>query len=338
MTNCLGSIEVGCYYQRHFVRSCDQQANANRIKDCCMFYGLKDRLRRTKFDYQTHDILNTPPARIVADSPAVILTQMQHKDVRMFLLASKSFMAQVPVAHVNIVSDGTLTADDMAILADHIPKVTFFQLEDFRSSQCPQGACWERLLGIAELVKQHYVIQLDGDTLALGDISEVSANIADGSSFALGTWDDQVIERMETRCIEAKAALSGPNPHIQLLSEASFDQLKDYPTLSYVKGCAGFAGFSRGSFSRERVEALSMEMQAAVGPRWREWGSEQVMSNIIVSNVPGARVLPHPKYSSCENLDNYTPAFIHFIGFCRFNKGAYAKFGQQVIRRLQQAA
>jgi len=299
-----------------------------------MFYGLKDRLKRLNFDFRVRGILKTPPARFVPDSPAVILTQLQHKDVRMFMLAAKSFMLQVPISHVYIVSDGTLTADDRAVLAEHIPQVSFFELTDFRSSQCPQGACWERLLTIAELVKKHYVIQLDGDTLALGDISEVAANVADGASFTLGTWDDQEIESMATRCTAAKAALTGANPHVQLLSESSFDQLKDYATLHYVKGCAGFAGFAQGSFSREQVESLSQEMEAAIGRRWHEWGSEQVMSNIVVANIPGARVLPHPKYSSCENLDNYTPAFIHFIGYCRFNKGAYARFGQQMIRRL----
>ncbi|HRE15880.1 MAG TPA: hypothetical protein PLW86_02275 [Rhodocyclaceae bacterium] len=302
-----------------------------------MFYGLKDRLKRSKFDFQVRDILHTPPARIVANAPAVILTQLQHKDVRMFLLASKSFMAQVPVSHVHILSDGTLTADDMAVLSAHIPQVSFLQLADHRSSLCPQGACWERLLSIAELVKQHYVIQLDGDTLALGDISEVAANVADGAAFTLGTWDDQEIESMATRCVAAKAAMTGANPHVQLLAESSFDQFKDYASLRYVKGCAGFAGFSRGSFTREQVESLSQEMEAAIGRRWHEWGSEQVMSNIVVANIPGARVLPHPKYSSCENLDNYTPAFIHFIGYCRFNKGAYARFGRQVIARLRNA-
>lgn len=302
-----------------------------------MFYSLKDRFRRLNFDYRVRKILHTPPARIVADSPAVILTQLQHKDVRMFLLACKSFMAQVPIAHVHILSDGTLTSEDMACLAQHIPQVSFLQLADVRSPKCPQGACWERLLSIAQLVQQHYVVQLDGDTLALGDISEVAEHIAAARSFTLGTWDDQQIESMETRCSAAKAALTAARPHVQLLAEANFDKFSEYATLRYAKGCAGFAGFARGSFTRERVEALSQEMEAAIGQRWHEWGSEQVMSNIIVSNTPGAAVLPHPKYSSCENLDNYQPAFIHFIGYCRFNKGAYARLGQEMIRRLQAA-
>lgn len=300
-----------------------------------MFYSLKDRLKRVTFDYRVRGILHTPPARIVADSPAVILTQLQHKDVRMFLLAAKSFMVQVPVAHVYILNDGTLTPLDRAVLAAHIPQVSFLELENVHSRHCPQGACWERLLSVAELVKTHYVIQLDGDTLTLGDIGEVVANVTQGAAFTLGTTDDQDIEMMETRCTAAKMAVSGGNSHVQLVAESSFDRLQDFGTLRYVRGCAGFAGFAQGSFTREQVESLSQEMEAAIGRRWHEWGSEQVTSNIIVANIPGARVLPHPKYSSCENLGNCTPAFIHFIGYCRFNKGAYAHFGAQVIRGWQ---
>lgn len=303
-----------------------------------MFYGLKDRVKRWKFDHQVREILHTPVARIVADSPAVLLSQLQQKDLRMFLLACKSFMAQVPISHVYVLNDGTLTAADMALLTEHIPQISFLKLDDFRSTVCPHGACWERLLSIAELVKRHYVIQLDSDTLAVGDIGEIRANVEGGIGFTLGTWDDQEIETMRARCEATQAKTSGPNAHVQQVAESNFDKLKQYDSLRYVKGCAGFAGFPQGSFTREFVEEISAEMQAAIGPKWREWGSEQVMSNIVVANIAGATVLPHPKYSSCENLDRDKPAFIHFIGYCRFNNGTYAKRGREIIRALLRAS
>lgn len=299
-----------------------------------MFYGIKDKLKRLNFDVRVREILKTPPAAISATSPAVILSQLQHKDLRMFLLASKSFMEQVPISHVYILDDGTLTADDRVILADHLPKLTFLELPDFRSNVCPTGACWERLLSIAELVKNHYVIQLDSDTLSVADISEIRANIESGSAFTLGTFDNQVIRTMRECCESARANDAGANTHVQYVAETNFDSLKQYETLRYVKGCAGFIGVPKDSFSRDFVEDISSEMEAAIGKKWREWGSEQVMSNIVVANIPGAMVLPHPKFSSCENLEVDQPAFIHFIGYCRFDAGAYASHGRKVIERL----
>jgi hypothetical protein len=300
-----------------------------------MFYGIKDKLKRWKYDFQVRDVLRTPPARISAQSSAVILSQLQHKDLRMFLLACKSFMLQVPIAHVYILNDGTLTANDKAIILEHIPQSTFLALEDFRSRICPTGSCWERLLGIAELVKDHYVIQLDSDTLAVGDISEISNNIENNIAFTLGTWDNQVIQSMRECCEATQAKVAGANPHVQYVAETNFDKLKQYGSLRYVKGCAGFIGVPKGSFTRNFVETISAEMEAAIGARWHEWGTEQVMSNIVVANINGATVLPHPKYSSCENLKIDRPSFIHFIGYCRFDEGIYAKLGRQLIKKLQ---
>lgn len=75
-------------------------------------------------------------------------------------------------------------------------------------------------------------------------------------------------------------------------------------------------------------------MRAAIGEKWAEWGSEQVMSNIVLANIPASVVLPHPKYADCQKMKPGETAFIHFIGSCRFNNGTYAKLGRQVIGRL----
>jgi len=71
-----------------------------------------------------------------------------------------------------------------------------------------------------------------------------------------------------------------------------------------------------------------------LGDRWKEWGSEQVMSNIVVANTPGSRVLPHPKYCDCSKIKNGETAFIHFIGSCRFTGGTYAKLAREAIDKL----
>ena len=299
-----------------------------------MFYRLRDRLRRRQFASQCRDILETPPVALSNESNLAVLSQLQNKDVLMFLLALKSFAREVPVGQVYLLNDGSLTPEDIALLRKHVPKPVFFELKDFQGSSCPRRGCWERLLAIAELVKKHYVIQLDSDTLTVGAMPELIENVRQGIAFSIGTWDNQEIETMNERCATAKSRNPGPDSHVQLVAEAHFDKLKAFDSLRYVRGCAGFAGFPQDSFRRDFVEEISSEMYAAIGSKWDEWGSEQVMSNIVVANIASSKVLPHPKYSDCLKMKLPQTAFIHFIGSCRFMHGTYATLGRRVITNI----
>ena len=71
-------------------------------------------------------------------------------------------------------------------------------INDIKNSVCPKkkGGCWERILLISEYVKDYFVIQLDADTLTLGDIPEVHQWVSGKTSFALGTQSGQFIETM----------------------------------------------------------------------------------------------------------------------------------------------
>ena len=299
-----------------------------------MFYSLKDRFRRMQFAGQCRGVLATKPVELDPSSPLAILGLLQHKDLLLYLLALKSFARQVRPGAVYVVNDGSLNQEDAAILHKHVPGLSVLDLERFRTAACPRGGCWERLLAIAELVKDHYVIQLDSDTLTVGPIDEVRQCVAGGTAFALGTWDNQDFEPMTARCAHAQALDSGADAHIQLIAEANFDKLADYHTLRYVRGCAGFAGFAQGSFSKDFVENISQQMRAAIGDKWSAWGSEQVMSNIVVANIAKSVVLPHPKYADCTKMKPNHTAFIHFIGSCRFSNGVYAEMGRRTIAAL----
>lgn len=252
----------------------------------------------------------------------------------MFLVALRSFTRYVPIKGVHLLNDGSVTSEDQAQLHEHIPGLVFHDLAEFCSTSCPSGGCWERLLGIAELVRDHYVVQLDSDTLTISAIDEVVECVRNDAGFTLGTWNHQKFETMTDRAIQAKKIVADQDgSHIQVLAEANLDKLSGYESLRYVRGCAGFAGFPARSFSRDRVEALSREMSAALGSSWNAWGSEQFVSNVIVANSAHAIVLPHPKYCACNRVQAET-AFIHFIGSCRFNDGTYARLARRVIGEL----
>src|SRR6266566_3960372 len=169
-----------------------------------MLYELRDRVRRARFAGACRGVLHSPPIALDASAGMVILSQLQHKDVLLFLLAVKSFAGQVRPRAVYVLDDGSLSASDRALLGEHIPGLTLLERAEFRSAACPSGGTWERLLAISSLVRDHYVIQLDSDTLTVGSIDEVRDCIEFQTAFALGTWDNQKIETMRERCETAK--------------------------------------------------------------------------------------------------------------------------------------
>jgi hypothetical protein len=299
-----------------------------------MFYRLKDQLRRARFAGECKGVLQSAPIVLDSSSDLALISQLQHKDVLMFLLALKSFARTIKPCAVYVVDDGSLTTDDRDLLKDHAPGLTILELAAFRNPSCPSGGTWERLLAISSLVDDHYVIQLDSDTLTLGPIDDVRHCIGSQTAFALGTWDNQKMETMRERSETAKNLEPGRRGHVQVFAEANFDKLTAFEALRYVRGCSGFAGFARKSFTREFVESISAQMHAAIGEKWREWGSEQVMSNIVLANTPNCVVLPHPKYADCHKMRIGVTQFIHFIGSCRFEGGTYARLGAQVIGKL----
>jgi len=299
-----------------------------------MLFELRDRVRRARFAGECSGVLHTAPIALDTTADVVLLSQVQHKDVLMFLLAVKSIARQIRLRAVYVLDDASLSGNDRARLRDHIPGLTLFELAEHRSAACPSGGTWERLLAISSLVRDHYVIQLDSDTLTVGSIDEVRDCIEFQTAFALGTWDNQKIETMRERCETAKKRVAQADGHVQVVAEANFDKLDRFESLRYVRACSGFAGFARGSFTREFVEVISAQMETAIGDRWSEWGSEQVMSNIVVANIPNAIVLPHPKYADCHKMKPGVTKFIHFIGSCRFDGGSYARLGAEVIATL----
>ena len=297
-----------------------------------MFYKQKDKLRRWIFAHQVRSVLNTPPLRMAAETAPLVLSQLQHKDVLMYLAAVKSFARQLPPGEVHVVDDGSLTSADHALLMRHIPGIRFHALAQCREPGLPQGGCWERLIAIARLSQNRYVIQLDSDTLTLAPIGELASAARHSQSFSIGTWDQQQLEVAIERARTAQSRIAGNRPHIQLLAEANFDRFQDAATLKYVRGCAGFSGFAPGAGKIELMRSLSGQMQALIGERWLEWGSEQVMSNLLVANQPNALVLPHPDYADCEKMRPGVTRFVHFIGPCRFRKGRYASLVNRWLR------
>ncbi|MBE0685429.1 MAG: hypothetical protein IH585_05470 [Anaerolineaceae bacterium] len=297
-----------------------------------MFYTFKDNIRRLKFDFQCRKALTLPHIHTYDDSNVIALSLLQHKDFIMYLLALKSFTSKVRIKGVVIVDDGSLTKNDISILNNFIPKVCILKKEEFASTKTPVGGCWERLLAITYFCKNNYVVQLDGDTLTLGSIDEITKCVSGDVGFVLGTRDNQDFETMANRVKLAEAYSN--YTHVQNLTEINLLKLSSSHGLFYVRGCAGFSGFPINSFTREYVEEMCGEFYSFLGDKWNEWGSEQIMSNVIVANMEKRMVLPHPKYCSVDKAINDS-VFLHFIGTHRFKDGVYANLAKKQISEYQ---
>ncbi len=300
-----------------------------------MFYSIKDKLNRYRFSYTCRQVFNTAPVTAGTDQPVAVLTQLQHKDLTMFLVAIKTFANKVPLAKIFIINDGSLTAADQALLRSHLPIADIHDRTQFSAAGCPSGGCWERLLAIADFVKDYFVIQLDSDTLTLTDMPEVNECIATNTGFVIGTWDNQEIESM-TVSSERVQINNAPTmeSHVQMLAESRFIKLEDCENLRYVRGCAGFSGFPKASFDKQFIVDFSQKIEKEIGAKWHQWGSEQVMSNVVVANLDKSIVLPHPKYTDCGKMKIPGTCFVHFIGECRFKTSRYADLAKNAIQAL----
>lgn len=301
-----------------------------------MLFKLRKTLERRTFNVSSRGILKTPP--VVCDQGArfSLLSQIRHDDVQMYLLAVKSFARQLAPKTVFIVDDGSLTAEDIEILDEHVPGHLRFSAPKISLAGCPRGGTWERLITISQLVSDSFIIQLDADTVTFEKLSEVAECVAANRSFSIGTWDNQRAESMQERLDVAKPLAKTSEAHIQIIAEAHLDVIPGFETMKYIRGCSGFSGFAKGSFNPERLSELSSHMGSTLGERWSEWGTEQFMSNVIVANSSEPVVLPHPKYCDCTRYNTNAPAFVHFIGTCRFAKGRYASAAIELIERLAQ--
>ncbi len=294
-----------------------------------------------RIDQKRHDlaaaaILKTPPI-LARDDGLILFSMIGTAVLNSYLVAIKSLHNELDMGRIMLLNDGTLTAQDRRDLAFHCSNPVIIEMSDIDVSPCPSGNCWERLMAILNQRGAHYVIQLDSDIVVTGAIPEVLGAIAANSSFTLG-GDAAAVENgfMSAELLAHKIYPNGPpSNHVQHQAESRFGQLSNSDTRRYIRGCAGFAGFSRGTSGRETLVAFSQEIEGMIGAKWHEWGSEQIASNYVIANDSKPQVLPYDRY--VNHWDTSLPAgarLIHFIGTHRYDRGNYLRATKDVIARL----
>lgn len=298
-----------------------------------MISRIKQKISRAWFNFQCAGIFDTPPVKCDPDSNVVVVSQLHHPDLTMYMLAAKSFARYVRPRGFVIVDDGLLP-EDRRILTEHLTQIHFVTSQDVPLGICPAGGCWERILTLSQENRDHYVVQLDADTLTLREPTEVLQCLDQNRSFTLGTRTGQ----LAVGFIEAsRHAQKHTSEHVQNHAERVLDKYPGYEHLKYVRGCAGFTGFSKSQLPLEKIEEFSSQMELLVGKeKWREWGSEQVTSNYMVANALDSMVLPVDRYPFwAPEVDINKAAFIHFFGMFRFSEGMYVRQGKEIITGMK---
>ena len=293
------------------------------------------RYREWQFNRAARTVLATPPVR-TADDGLVIFSMIGTRVLYPYLIAAKSFHSWLRRGRFAILDDGTLRAEDKAVLAHHLDRPQIFSIAAVDAGDCPKGGCWERLLTLLELRTRDYVIQLDSDTVTLGPVPEVADVIAAGSNFTLK--GDATSRWQAADAFGRDLAQLPADAHVQALIEAAMDRIDaGLPRpLHYVRGCAGFAGFVAGGLDRKAADAFSREAKVLLGEaKWAQWGSEQVMSNVIVSNEGEPLLLPYDRYMNYwREPDLGQASLVHFLGTCRYDRGMYLQAARQAIAAL----
>jgi len=299
---------------------------------------LTAKLIRSIFHFQTKAVYKQPTVgKYSVESPVVILSMLQEKDLQMYLLAMKSMMRYITINKAVVVCDPDLSEQSKTVIKQHITQVEFLNAVDCSHEKIPSGGCWERLYAISHLTENYYVIQMDADILVMNTPEEVKLSITNNQSFILGTEDKfshLTIKKMAGIANEwvKEGKQRSAAVHVQITAESVMAELtSSLGYRSYTRGCAGFAGFSKGSINPNMVLELSSLFYKKMGERWNSWGTEQFMSNLLLSQQENVQVLPTSKYNSSNH---YHSGFVlaHFIGSYRFANLQYTKLAQKLVR------
>ncbi|MGB3167004.1 MAG: hypothetical protein WBA68_09545 [Alteraurantiacibacter sp.] len=296
----------------------------------------RSKLEATRHAEAITGVLGTAP--VVPKTDGLVLFSMIGTKVLLpYLVAVKSLWGELQRGRVAILDDGTLTAQDRAILAHHCGDPEIMALRDVVLNEFPAGGTWERLLTILDRRQSEYWMQIDSDTVTVGPVPEVAEAIARNRSFIL-RGEAGAVPPMPTGDFHARFYADGEhNGHVQGRIESRMDTIRSERGWRYMRGCSGFAGFAATGAGRPLASAFLAEMTRMIGEEAvTEWGTEQVTSNFVLSNETDPVVLPYERYLNywCDPWEE-DAAFVHFVGTHRHDNGAYIAASVHAIERMK---
>ena len=282
-----------------------------------MFYRLRRNLKYVKFHRQIKRLMDTPPIRIV-DAPFTVVSMVAGYDVQLYILAVKAFYRRLGRGKIAVITDA-VPESGKTLIREHVPGIEFIPLESIDTGKIQRGGTWERLLFCLDRSAKEYVIQMDADILCIGPLPEVFESIEANRAFTLA--ENIAKKPLNSWVIDAIARKSD---NVVTDFEMKGPDYPDSGNVLYLRGSSGFAGFAKGAVDRAFVNDFYEKALVMMGPRWKEWGTEQISSNFCIANSPDSFGLPWPKYMTWEHhkIPSDVPvSLMHFLGYCRFDDG-----------------
>jgi hypothetical protein len=281
-------------------------------------------------------ILATTPISPRADG-VVLFSMIGTTALLPYLVAVKSLWHHLQRGRVAILDDGTLTAQDRAILAHHCGDPEILRIQDVVPGPFPKGGTWERLLTILDRRAGEYWIQIDSDTVTLGPVPEVAEAIARNRSFVLLGGAEAETGPLPLAEFCARFYPDGEQEgHVQHRIESRLNLIDPARGWKYLRGCSGFAGFAAMGEGRPLAAAFLAEMKRLIGEDdVAIWGTEQVASNFQIANETAPVILPYARYLNYWGDDwGKDAGFVHFVGTFRHHEDAYVAASLRAIEAL----
>lgn len=288
-------------------------------------FRVRSRIDRWRHDATCRPVLDSAPIT-PADDGLILFSMMGTAVLLPYLVAVKSLWHHLRRGRVVILSDGTLTKSDRELLAYHCGQPDIIDIADVDTTGFPVGSAWERFLCILDRRGDHYVIQLDSDTVTMGYPQAVADAISANRSFTLlGGPEWEIGAKSCTEFTPPAGIPQADEAHIQMRMERALSRISNAGQMRYIRGCAGFAGFARQPGGRKLAARFAQEMEQLLGREaMHKWGSEQVTSSFVVANDPDPVLLPYRQYGNywLEPWDADC-RFMHFVGEHRHDGSAY---------------
>ncbi len=299
-----------------------------------MIDKIATKLRQKLFDLGTRDIRDTPP---LDKKPGDVrfVSLVCHRDLNRYLIAIKSVYQKIGRGDVVILDDGSLTSEDRKILDHHLRNPEFYGLDDVPTGECPSYICWKRLLLIARLCQDSYIVQVDSDIVAQDDLEDALRAIEKKEAFILVNRQHPGRILMEKMGAWLDDRGWNNDRSLQMNAERAFARTVMGSTDHYVRGSAAFVGFPQGCTSFDQIEAFSRAVEEQIGDQWRQWGSEQTTTNYVIGNAPSLHFLEFPDYvNQTPKIEVDEASLVHFFGTYRYHRNRYLHSARAAIARL----
>ena len=275
-------------------------------------------------------ILETAPIVPRADG-LVLFAELGSDAVLRFLVAVKSLHRHLSRGRVAVIDDGTLTAQDRTILAQHCGDPDIFRPGDIAMGDFPRGIGWEALLALLDRRGGEYWLQLAPDTLTLSAPFDIERAISSNRSFAMAASTSLPDRPMPLS--EYAQGLSGDDAQSQI--ERVLARFGAQRGWRYMRVSTGMRGFAAGQPGRDLARAYHARLGALDPVGAATPASVHVAAGFLLANEGSLMALPPSRYAPMnDDAPGPEVAVMHFAAPSRYEGSSYAHASRAVIAAL----